>query len=302
MDSSELNHNWNNVCEQVKTYDNVDASQVNAFFSRLVPQAMSEGFLMLTADNDFIKSWVEQHYLEIIKQALNDLFHVPFNVILAVDAASAAPAVAPSNPQTTTRESQSAPASPATMPPSAAVAPAHEYSPTIVSASPSGDQSQIAQPQPEQERRSTLDDHFESSLVEHSAEEQPPAPTTPHKRAEGPASLTFENFVIGDSNRMAYSMAVDVAETPGKMHLNPLFIYGKSGLGKTHLLRAIQNYINETRPQLKVTYVDSAERLSDYMEASVAHDKEKSSYRNFKQRYEESDVLLIDDVQYFQGK
>ena len=81
MDSSELNHNWNNVCEQVKTYDNVDASQVNAFFSRLVPQAMSEGFLMLTADNDFIKSWVEQHYLEIIKQALNDLFHVPFNVI-----------------------------------------------------------------------------------------------------------------------------------------------------------------------------------------------------------------------------
>ncbi len=73
MDSSELNHNWNNVCEQVKTYDNVDASQVNAFFSRLVPQAMSEGFLMLTADNDFIKSWVEQHYLEIIKQALNDL-------------------------------------------------------------------------------------------------------------------------------------------------------------------------------------------------------------------------------------
>ena len=97
MDSSELNHNWNNVCEQVKTYDNVDASQVNAFFSRLVPQAMSEGFLMLTADNDFIKSWVEQHYLEIIKQALNDLFHVPFNVILAVDAASAAPAVAPSN-------------------------------------------------------------------------------------------------------------------------------------------------------------------------------------------------------------
>ena len=143
---------------------------------------------MLTADNDFIKSWVEQHYLEIIKQALNDLFHVPFNVILAVDAASAAPAVAPSNPQTTTREPQSAPASPATMPPSAAVAPAHEYSPTIVSAFPSGDQSQIARPQPEQERRSTLDDHFESSLVEHSAEEQPhPRPLTNARRGLPPS-------------------------------------------------------------------------------------------------------------------
>lgn len=302
MDSSELNHNWNNVCEQVKTYNNVDASQVNAFFSRLVPQAMSEGFLMLTADNDFIKSWVEQHYLEIIKQALNDLFHVPFNVILAVDAAPAAPAVAPASPQTATREPLSTPAAPAITPPSETVVPAREYSPAIISSFPSVDQPQVAQPQPDQERRAAFDDHFESPSVGHSSEEQPPAPAAPHKRAEGPASLTFENFVIGDSNRMAYSMAVDVAETPGKMHLNPLFIYGKSGLGKTHLLRAIQNYINETRPQLKVTYVDSAELLSDYMEASVAHDKEKSSYRNFKQRYEESDVLLIDDVQYFQGK
>ena len=84
--------------------------------------------------------------------------------------------------------------------------------------------------------------------------------------------------------------------------LNPLFIYGKSGLGKTHLLRAIQNYVNETMPRLSTIYVDSAELLSDYMEASAAHDKEKSSYKNFKTRYEEADVLLIDDVQYLQGK
>ena len=95
---------------------------------------------------------------------------------------------------------------------------------------------------------------------------------------------------------MAYSMAVAVAEMPGKAHLNPLFIYGKSGLGKTHLMRAIQNYINETMPQLSTIYVDSAELLSDYMEASAAHDKQKSSYKNFKTRYEEADVLLIDDV------
>ncbi|WP_102380351.1 chromosomal replication initiator protein DnaA, partial [Raoultibacter timonensis] len=116
------------------------------------------------------------------------------------------------------------------------------------------------------------------------------------------SSLTFENFVIGDSNRMAYSMAVAVAEMPGKAHLNPLFIYGKSGLGKTHLMRAIQNYIIETLPHLTTIYVDSAELLSDYMEASAAHDKEKSSYKNFKTRYEDADVLLIDDVQYLQGK
>lgn len=116
------------------------------------------------------------------------------------------------------------------------------------------------------------------------------------------STLTFENFVIGDSNRMAYSMAVSVAETPGKPHLNPLFIYGRSGLGKTHLLRAIQNYINSNMPNLQVVYKDSSELLEDYMDASAAHDTEKSSYKNFKMYYEEADVLLVDDVQQLQGK
>ena len=116
------------------------------------------------------------------------------------------------------------------------------------------------------------------------------------------STLTFENFVIGDSNRMAYSMAVSVAETPGKPHLNPLFIYGRSGLGKTHLLRAIQNYINSNMPNLQVVYKDSNELLEDYMDASAAHDTEKSSYKNFKMYYEEADVLLVDDVQQLQGK
>jgi chromosomal replication initiator protein len=101
---------------------------------------------------------------------------------------------------------------------------------------------------------------------------------------------------------MAYSMAVSVAEIPGKVHQNPFFIYGKSGLGKTHLLRAIQNYLYETLPELKTVYVEAAELLNDYTEAIVAHDKEKSSYKKFKTRYEEADVLLIDDVQSLQGK
>ena len=101
---------------------------------------------------------------------------------------------------------------------------------------------------------------------------------------------------------MAYSMAVTVAEEPGRPMLNPLFIYGKSGLGKTHLMRAIQNYVHETRPDLKTVYVDSADFLSGYVEATVAHDKQKSSFRNFKDKYQEADILLIDDIQYLQGK
>ena len=97
-------------------------------------------------------------------------------------------------------------------------------------------------------------------------------------------------------------MAVAVAEEPGRQMLNPLFIYGKSGLGKTHLMRAIQNYVAETRKDMRTVYVDSADFLSGYVEATLAHDKEKTSFKNFKSHYQDANILLIDDIQYLQGK
>ena len=316
MDSSELYHMWEGVCSQVKSYSDVDASQVNAFFSRLAPQAMSEGFLMLTADNDFIKSWVERRYLETIKQALSDLYHVPFTVLIEVDAAATESAVAATTVPVATSQSPSADvadptpvvtaASTSGSAPSTGAVPAAQGTPA--QAVPVEHPAPLAGVSPQTNEENTVSaGQTQANTAPASASdataEQEPDTSARHKGApDGPASLTFENFVIGDSNRMAYSMAVAVAETPGKAHLNPLFIYGKSGLGKTHLLRAIQNYIRETQPNLTTVYVDSAELLSDYMEASAAHDKEKSSYKNFKNRYEEADVLLIDDVQYLQGK
>ena len=85
MDSEKLNQQWHTICTQVMSYPDMDASQVTAFFSRLEPQAMSDSFLMLTADNDFIKSWVEQHYVEPIQRALLDLCGIPFTVAIAID-------------------------------------------------------------------------------------------------------------------------------------------------------------------------------------------------------------------------
>ena len=85
MNSEKLEQVWSEVCGQVKSYNNIDPSQINAFFSRLHPQAMSDGFLMITADNDFIKTWVEQHYTEVIVRALRDLTGVVFAVAIAVD-------------------------------------------------------------------------------------------------------------------------------------------------------------------------------------------------------------------------
>lgn len=279
MDSEKLEQVWRMLCDQVKNYKNIDPSQINAFFSRLHPQAMSEDFLMLTADNDFIKTWIERHYVDFIKRALEDMYQTTFTVVIVVDA--------------TDEDSEDA-----------------SSTSDVEKSSPP---SELGSKPVDQSRETGRD-----TIIHADGEESPAAPS--FNLAESPSldyearepildvnetptsTLTFENFVIGDSNRMAYSMAVAVAEMPGKAHLNPLFIYGKSGLGKTHLLRAIQNYMKETLPTLSTIYVDSAELLSDYMEASAAHDKEKSSYKNFKNRYEEADVLLIDDVQYLQGK
>ena len=328
MDTTELIRAWDNVCEHVKGYENVSASQINAFFPRLQPQAMSEDFLMLTADTEFIKTWVERHYTDVIKRALGEIYNEDFTVAIEVDpSAPTARATQGAGGGEPYAQNGSQPAN---------RAPIRENDRGIAREAPEGKERNggargseaRANEYPSSTRREASSKYEESmrddehgtqsstqregggaqgssargdlrcELGEFEARSaaQPPADATPT------SGLTFENFVIGDSNRMAYSMAVAVAETPGKSHLNPLFIYGKSGLGKTHLMRAIQNYVHETAPRLSVVYVDSAELLSDYMEASAAHDKEKSSYKNFKTRYEEADVLLIDDVQYLQGK
>ncbi|HIS40541.1 MAG TPA: chromosomal replication initiator protein DnaA [Candidatus Aphodovivens avistercoris] len=292
MESKQLEQAWHEVCEKVKSYPQIDPSQVNAFFSRLQPQAMSEGFLMLTADVQFIKTWVEQHYLDTIKQALLDLHGVPFTVALEIDPAA-----------------QAAPSQPATAPAQAEQAENPAPSAETTTPQPTA-RREAPEPRPDQRRPAHGNDPAARAALLRARAEDPAEPEDRYLPADEriqldaspTSSLTFENFVIGDSNRMAYSMAVAVAEAPGKAHLNPLFIYGKSGLGKTHLLRAIQNYVRETMPHLSTIYVDSAEFLSDYTDAAAGHDKEKSSYRNFKRRYEEADVLLIDDVQYLQGK
>jgi chromosomal replication initiator protein len=123
--------------------------------------------------------------------------------------------------------------------------------------------------------------------------------SVPRQAAE-PARLnpkyTFENFVPGASNRFAHAAAVAVAEAPAKAY-NPLFVYGESGLGKTHLLHAIGHYAHSLYPGVRVRYVNSEEFTNDFIN-SIRDDKASS----FQKRYRDVDVLLIDDIQFLQGK
>ncbi len=107
---------------------------------------------------------------------------------------------------------------------------------------------------------------------------------------------TFDTFVIGASNRFAHAAAVAVAEAPAKAY-NPLFVYGDSGLGKTHLLHAIGHYARHLFPHVKVRYVNSEEFTNDFIN-SIRDDKAAI----FQRRYRDVDVLLIDDIQFLQGK
>ena len=120
------------------------------------------------------------------------------------------------------------------------------------------------------------------------------------RKSDEPSQLNpryiFETFVIGASNRFAHAAAVAVAEAPAKAY-NPLFIYGESGLGKTHLLHAIGAYAKELYGSVRVRYVSSEEFTNDFIN-SIRDDKASA----FQRRYRDLDVLLVDDIQFLENK
>ncbi len=130
-----------------------------------------------------------------------------------------------------------------------------------------------------------------------------PEPPTPNRAATNGRNgdrlnpkYSFETFVIGNSNRFAHAAAVAVAEAPGKAY-NPLMIYGDSGLGKTHLLHAVGHYIRNYYDRVKVKYVSTEELTNDFINA-VSDNRTA----DFRRQYRDVDVLLIDDIQFLEGK
>jgi chromosomal replication initiator protein len=109
-------------------------------------------------------------------------------------------------------------------------------------------------------------------------------------------NLTFDNFVIGKANQLAFAAATQVAELSGSSY-NPLFIYGGVGLGKTHLAQAIGNQIKSNKPDAKICYMHAERYVSDVVRAY-----QSNKFEEFKQYYHSLDILLIDDIQFFAGK
>ncbi|MBE56742.1 MAG: chromosomal replication initiation protein DnaA, partial [Acidobacteria bacterium] len=131
-------------------------------------------------------------------------------------------------------------------------------------------------------------------------QDAPPQPTTDTRNSPSAAGLnprySFDTFIVGPSNQFAHAACRAVAEAPSRSY-NPLYIYGGVGLGKTHLMHAIGQFVLEHNPRLKLTYI-SSERFMNEMINAVRFD----SILEFRERYRSVDVLLVDDVQFMAGK
>ena len=112
----------------------------------------------------------------------------------------------------------------------------------------------------------------------------------------GAHRYSFDSFVIGPSNRFAHAAALSVAETPARSY-NPLFVYGGAGLGKTHLLQAIAQYVRENYLGYRIRYISTETLMNEFVDAI-----RKNSQPDFKKRFREIDVLLVDDIQFLEGK
>lgn len=257
--------------------DPATSAQQLAFVRLAVPLGLLDDTLLLAVGNAFTKDYLETRVRTEISTALSNALGSEARFAVTVDPAMDGE---PSRP------------APAAVPGPGSPAPAAAHAPAPVPSQPGPPETH---PQPAAPRT-----HLDDPRSYDERSQGRPQPAAPARGAAEPSRLhekyLFDTFVIGASNRFAHAAAVAVAEAPAKAY-NPLFIYGDSGLGKTHLLHAIGHYAMSLYPGIRVRYVNSEEFTNDFIN-SIGEGRAGA----FQRRYREVDVLLIDDIQFLQGK
>lgn len=259
--NDDITAKWNIAVASLASNPEITGQQLG--FIRLVrPLGLLDRTVLLAVPNDFTKEFLELRVRHALTTALSDAMESDVNFAVTVDATiEALPFVSAQPLDEDTHASE-------TMPVVEAQVSELPRQSEAISISP------IHSP--------SLDVTSSHHLITDSSRLNP--------------KYTFDTFVIGSSNRFAHAAAVAVAEAPAKAY-NPLFIYGQSGLGKTHLLHAIGHYAANLYPGIRVRYVNSEEFTNDFIN-SIRDDKAEA----FQRRYREVDVLLVDDIQFLQGK
>jgi len=294
----DLGEVWNQVIADLSGSSSLSGQQ-RAFLRLTRPLGLIDGTALLAAPSDFAKDAIERILRRPISEALGRHLGVPVNLAVVVDASAASggtelpdppappaverPAAGPAagQPATDTALLASPHAAPATapdLPPPGGPLPGGDP------IDPAAGVGRPVDPAPGRVHR----------------EVWPPAGPTPADAPRSQSRLnekyTFDTFVIGASNRFSHAAAVAVAEAPARAY-NPLFIWGDSGLGKTHLLHAVGHYTQRLFPGMRVRYVSTEEFTNDFIN-SLRDDRKVA----FQRRYRDVDVLLVDDIQFLEGK
>lgn len=314
--SDNINEVWQETLSLISK-DSVITSQQLAFIRLSRPLGVLDDTVLLAVPNEFTKEFLETRSRGAITDALTEISGSVMRFAVTVDPASAETSdadhrstSAPVNAQQPNTAQQPADDGPNYSPPTfkrrITVNDIGPESPLL--SSPLYDSSDDIQHRTSHRSPASssppFSDDSDQPTLAILTEDDPPAGPRPQPAdgAEIPADshvnpkYHFDAFVIGSSNRFAHAAAVAVAEAPAKAY-NPLFIYGQSGLGKTHLLHAIGNYAYSLYAGIRVRYVNSEEFTNDFIN-SIRDDKAEA----FQRRYRDIDILLVDDIQFLQGK
>lgn len=259
MDKDEI---WNKTL-MLLLEDTDEEDPKTVFLNLLTPVGVFGDQFVLLAESTPVESWVRKNYLTEIQDKLLQVMGTPVSVGLGVSTQKEAP-------------QQTTPAPVET----------------------------VQQPEPDWMNQfvdpSSLSGHSPSPNMAAAEEAERVGGEYASSPTSGDEALfskcTFDTFVVGKSNEFARGAALAVAELPGTAY-NPLFIYGNSGLGKTHLLVAIANYAMQNFPRMATRYVSANKFLNDYVEAT-----QRNQWGTFNSKYHQVDILLVDDVQYLEGK
>ena len=282
-DEQDLPSAWPAVIAALGADTRISRQQL-AFLRLTRPLGLLNDMVLLSVPNELTKEMIEQRLREPVAAALSERLGREVRVAVAVDTS-----LTDAPPQ----EAPPAPAAPA------AGGEGAEDGPSGGAAAAAGDDEDDAEDGDGAELLATGEDGALFGVSRPSQVPRSRRGEQSRKDAE-PARLnpkyTFDTFVIGSSNRFAHAAAVAVAEAPAKAY-NPLFVYGPSGLGKTHLLHAIGHYAQHLYQGVKVRYVNSEEFTNDFIN-SIRDDQKNS----FLRRYRDVDFLMVDDIQFLSNK
>ncbi|WP_165216929.1 chromosomal replication initiator protein DnaA [Schaalia sp. ZJ1691] len=304
METDFLSLAWNNALESPLTQNLGRAAQ--SYLRATVPLGDIEGTILLSVPSEFIKSWIETRAFTEITAALSQTLGRTIRIAITVDPDQEINSTFP-NDQYIDADPDSHMSS---LPDDPTSDPLANLTADQISDSESdvftntprsivGAAGDIAET-PISPAASAGDDTGKGAASSSSLY-LPSGKTLDLRGTHLNAKYTFDTYVMGPSNRFAHAAAFNVSESPGTQW-NPLFIYGGSGLGKTHLLHAIGHYALSLYPHLKVRYVNSEEFTNEFINAIRLNKTDNSQVEAFHRRYRELDILLIDDIQFIGDK